>query len=140
MLANLLYMSMLLGGCALLDGCGLKGDLYLEQPDPEKDQPVDTADADPATTADDAEQAIRIDGTEQQPAKEDADDAAAPSRTPASAEAKLPAPLTEQDSLQEAQQQSEADIGDSALENVSPDDDQEESSDESAAIESPALP
>ena len=124
--SNLLPQNTLSIVCAslMLAGCGLKGDLYLEEPDSAAEQQVETGDAAAGaeTSADkkDLDWVERLELEKEKRAKPSADPAEPATAAPAATE--QPEILTEQDELQNAQRKSEQEIGVPALEYSTADD------------------
>jgi predicted small lipoprotein YifL len=114
----------------MLAGCGLKGDLYLEEPDTTADQKVETGDAATGTeTSSDEKKSDwveRLELEKEKRSESSTDTAAGATATPAAAE--QPEILTEQDELQNAQKKSESDISVRSLEYSTPADDDANSS------------
>ena len=124
--SNLLPQNALSIVCAsfVLAGCGLKGDLYLEEPDSAAEQRVETGDAaagaETSAEKTDPDWVERLELEKEKRAKPSADPAEPATAAPAAAE--QPEILTEQDELQNAQQKSEQKIGVPALEYSTADD------------------
>ena len=112
----------------MLAGCGLKGDLYLEEPDKAAEQQIQTGDATTQTSADkkDLDWTERLELEKEKRSKSSTDSAESATAAPAATE--QPEILTEQDELQNAQQKSEQEIGVPALEYSTSDDDDTDSS------------
>jgi predicted small lipoprotein YifL len=125
--SNLLPRNALGIVCAslVLAGCGLKGDLYLEEPDTAAEQQVETGDVATGTeTSSDQKKSDwveRLELEKEKRSESSTDTAAATTATPAAAE--QPEILTKQDELQNAQKKSEKEIGVPALEYSTPADD-----------------
>jgi predicted small lipoprotein YifL len=109
----------------VLAGCGLKGDLYIEEPDAGTEEQVVTDNA--ATGAETSADKKNPDWVERlELEKEKRSDSSATSAAPAITTPDAtdePPVLTEQDALQNAQQESEKELGVPALEYSTPADD-----------------
>jgi len=128
---NLLPQNALSIVCAslVLSGCGLKGDLYLEEPETATEQQVETGEAAAGaeTSADKKSGWVeRLELEKEKRAKPAANTAEPATAAPAASQ--QPEILTEQDELQNAQQKSEQDIGVPALEYSTPAEDDTDSS------------
>ena len=128
---NLLPQNALSIVCAsiVLAGCGLKGDLYLEEPETATEQQVETGEAAAGaeTSADKKSGWVeRLELEKEKRAKPSTNTAEPATAAPAASQ--QPEILTEQDELQNAQQKSEHDIGVPALEYSTPAEDDTDSS------------
>ena len=128
---NLLPQNALSIVCAslVLSGCGLKGDLYLEEPETATEQQVETGEAAAGaeTSADKKSGWVeRLELEKEKRAKPSTNTAEPATAAPAASQ--QPEILTEQDELQNAQQKSEQDIGVPALEYSTPAEDDTDSS------------
>ena len=125
--SNLLPQNALSIVCAslMLAGCGLKGDLYLEEPDSAAEQQVETGDAaagaETSAQKKDPDWVERLELEKEKRAKPSTDPAEPATAAPAATD--QPEILTEQDELQNAQKKSEKEIGIPALEYSTPGDD-----------------